>query len=114
MMAHTTPQLDSVIFCACGQMHSVYVYDKHAHTINGQLVRCHACDLENVAFVSHRIATRDVVCRYIRRHGGSTFQVPTGHDSSDIYLRDKHGNALARVSMFDKYDTTVVSDNIPF
>jgi hypothetical protein len=111
--SHPIPQLQQ---CLCGQLHSPYVYDKHAHSINGQLVRCHACDLENVAFISHRTVCLDVVCRYIKRHGGSTFQVQTDIDNSDIYLRDAHGLAIARVSMVNRFKPKNHAnlDNMPY
>lgn len=111
--SHPTPQLQQ---CLCGQFHSPYVHDKHAKSINGMLVRCHACDLENVAFISHRTVCLDVVCRYIRMHGGSTFQVPTAHDNMEIYLRDATGYAIARVSMGYRFKPKNHAnlDNMPY
>lgn len=112
MYSNPAPQLRQ---CLCGQFHSPYVLDPHARTVNGQLVRCHACDLENVAFCSHRSVGIDVVSRYIRRHGGSTFQVQTNIDEKTVYLRDRHGIAIARVSLRNRYPVRAsVAQDIPY
>ena len=100
--------------CSCGAVHNPYLLDRHAYVINGRLVRCHACDVHNVGLVTRRVC-RDVVCRYIRRFGGSTFQVQTDFDNAETYLRDVTGLAIAQISFLNRFPEQVtVSDDIPF
>ena len=99
--------------CTCGAVHNPYVLDRHAKRINGQLVRCHACDTGNVGLVTRRVC-RDVVARYIRRFGGSTFQVQTAFDNSEIYLRDVSGLAIAQVSFLSRFPEQVTDYDLPY
>lgn len=100
--------------CTCGTVHSPYVTDRHAKSINGQLVRCSACDVHNVGLVTRR-ACRDVVARYIRRFGGSTFAEQTDVDDADVYLKDANDTPIAQVSFLNRFPEKVtVADDIPF
>ena len=109
--SHPAPQ---PLICSCGAVHNPYILDKHAMSINGQLVRCHACDVHNVGLVTRRVC-RDVVQRYIQRFGGSTFQVQTDMDSAETYLRDVHGVAIAQISFLNRFPEQVtVYDDIPY
>lgn len=101
------------LVCTCGAVHNPYILDRHAHAINGQLVRCHACDVHNVGLVTRRVC-RDVVCRYIRRFGGSTFQVQTDFDNAETYLRDVTGLAIAQVSFLSRFPEQVTDSEIPY
>ena len=99
--------------CSCGAVHNPYFLDKHAYCINGQLVRCHACDVHNVGLVTRRVC-RDVVCRYIRRFGGSTFQVQTDFDNAETYLRDASGVAIAQISFLNRFPEDVTDYDLPY
>lgn len=102
-----TPQV-----CTCGAVHNPYILDRHAYSINGQLVRCHACDVHNVGLITRRVC-RDVVQRYIQRFGGDVFTVQTEIDSAETYLRDTNGIAIAQVSFLNRYPKhATISDNI--
>lgn len=102
------------LVCTCGAVHTPYFLDRHAYSINGQLVRCHACDVHNVGLVTRRVC-RDVVSRYIRRFGGSTFQVQTEFDNAETYLRDASGVAIAQISFLSRYpEQVIVSDEMPY
>ena len=64
-----------------------------------------------------RHVCRDVACRYIEWFGGSTFALQTDIDVCEVYLRDRDGNIMAMVTMFDKYpkDTDMARfEDIPF
>ena len=87
------------------------------------LVECGNC--QKVEFAEPRIlfphaykrVFRDVACRYIQRFGGSTFNVQTDADDCDIYLRDKHGETIASVSMHNRFPEHVdesIFDEMPF
>lgn len=99
--------------CTCSAVHTPYLLDRHAHSLNGQLVRCHACDVHNVGLVTRRVC-RDVVQRYLRRFGGSTFQVQTDFDTAETYLRDAAGVAIAQISFLNRFPEQVADYDIPY
>lgn len=60
---------------------------------------------------------RDVACRYIAMFGGETFSVQTAFDDCEIYLRDKHGETIATVSLLNRFSEHVDTarfDDLPF
>ena len=88
------------------------------------LVHCSNCDTPKakttppVIFpIPKRTIGRDVVCRYIVRFDGTTFWQQTDVDDGDVYLRNKHGKVIAKVSQFDTFpkpfDPSLI-DDIPF
>ena len=67
--------------------------------------------------IPNKVIGRDVACRYIVRYDGRTFWHQTDVDVADVYLQDREGNVIAKVSQFDTFpkplDTTEF-DDIPF
>lgn len=64
-----------------------------------------------------RRVRRDVACRYIAMFGGSTFNVQTDADDCEIYLRNKHGETIASVSLLNRFPEPVnesIFDEMPF
>ena len=60
---------------------------------------------------------RDVACRYIVRCDGRTFWHQTDFDVADVYLQDREGNVIAKVSALDTFPKPVDTsefDDIPF
>ena len=60
---------------------------------------------------------RDIARRYLARFGGRTFRVPTAHDDFEIYLVNRENEAIATISIFDRFpkpvDESTLTD-IPF
>ena len=66
---------------------------------------------------AYKRTSRDVACRYIQRFGGSTFRVQTDADDCEIYLRNKHGETIASVSLQNRFPEHVdmaIFDDMPF
>ena len=91
--------------------------------IGFNLVECGNC--QSVEFAeptilfphAYKRTYRDVACRYIAMFGGSTFRVQTDADDCDIYLRDKHGETIASVSLLNRFPEPVdesIFDEMPF
>lgn len=86
------------------------------------LVSCGECSKRNtepqILFPHvYKRTSRDVACRYIARFGGSTFAVQTDADDAEIYLRDKHGETIATVSLLNRFPEPVDErqfDKMPF
>lgn len=76
------------------------------------LINCSDCHLKRreprLLFPhAYKRVNRDVACRYIAMFGGATFSVQTDADDCDIYLRDKHGETIASVSMLNRFPEPV-------
>jgi len=101
--SHPTP---TPRVCACGAVHNPYLLDRRAKSVNGVLVRCHACDVHNIGLVTRRVF-RDVVQRYIQRFGGDTLMVQTALDDCEVYLRNRLGEAVALVNACDRFSKPI-------
>ena len=78
--------------CKCGAVISVYERDRHAYTINGELVRCSECDQDGYGLVS-RIILPHTAVRYKRQHDGEV-----KHDNlGNWYLHNSQCVPIARV-----------------
>jgi len=99
------------------------VDEGNAIYIGFNLVECGNC--QSVEFTeptilfphAYKRVNRDVACRYIQRFGGSTFNVQTDADDAEIYLRNKHGETIASVSLLNRFpehvDESIFSE-MPF
>ena len=116
------PVVDEI--CQCGAVSYQHTFDRDRYTINGVLVQCSACkpkslaDAPSVLFPHvYKRTHRDVACRYLRRFGGATFSVQTDADDAEIYLRNRHGETIATVSLRNRFseqvDESIFSD-MPF
>lgn len=87
--SHPAPQ---ALTCRCGAVHSLSTRDPHAYSINGQLVRCSACDENGYGLVT-RIIIPHTAVRYTRQHGGEI-----KHDTlGNWYLHNCEGVPIARM-----------------
>lgn len=91
--------------------------------IGFNLVECGNC--QQVEFAeptilfphAYKRVHRDVACRYIAMFGGSTFRVQTDADDCEIYLRNKHGETIASVSLLNRFPEPVdesIFSEMPF
>ena len=95
------------------------------HYENFKLIHCSDCDKPKVEKpkpqpvfpIPQKCVGRDVACRYIVRYDGKTFWHQTDADAGEIYLQDREGNVIAKVSAFDTFPKPVDTsefDDIPF
>ena len=105
-------------------------YEPHQHApvmtfVGFNLVHCSNCDKPKVEKpkpqavfpIPPKCVGRDVACRYIVRYDGRTFWHQTDFDEADVYLQDREGNVIAKVSAFDTFPKPVDTnefDDIPF
>ena len=89
--------------------------------IGAYLVACTNCDkpepTPRIFAIPNKVIGRDVACRYIVRYDGRTFWHQTDVDDAEVYLQDRKGNVIARVSPFDRFPKPLDAtefDDIPF
>lgn len=87
--------------------------------IGDHLESCTYCDKPKpqprIFPIPKKVVGRDVACRYIIRFDGSTFWHQTDVDVAEVYLQDREGNVIAKVSQFDTFPKTEsIFDDIPF
>ena len=91
----------------CGNCQEVVFHEEEQRKAEPRILFPHA----------YKRTYRDVACRYIQRFGGSTFSVQTDADDCDIYLRNKHGETIASVSLLNRFPETIdesIFSEMPF
>lgn len=126
--------------CECGAVYPRHSRKVNASSINGIANGCVSCKpskrereitkaadrcrlklARHIAMIRRarmkRIIYRDVAVRYLERFGGQTFSVQTDVDACEVYLENKQGTIIGKVSSLDLYpkgfDDAIVSD-IPY
>ena len=89
--------------------------------IGAHLVACTNCRKPKpkpfIFPIPNKTVGRDVAIRYIIRYDGRTFWHQTDVDEAEVYLQNKHGTVIAKVSQFDTFPKPVeksVFDDMPF
>lgn len=78
--------------CKCGAVHSLSKHDPHAHTKNGELIRCSECDTDGYGLVN-RFVTPHLAARFDRMFANVSIKCD---QQGDFYIH-RNNTPIARI-----------------